>query len=186
MAKKNFMKKKVSDLIIEFLTKKKIKNIFAISGGASIHLIHSASKNKNINCYFNHHEQASAMSADGIAKTLGRPSCVFATSGPGATNLITGICCSWFDSTPNLFNTGQVTTFRLKKNLKIRQLGFQETDIVPMVKNIVKYAIQIKKPENIIYELEKAYQISISGRMGPVLIDIPDDIQRSMVDERSI
>ncbi len=180
------MKKKVSDLIIEFLLKKKIQHVFAISGGASIHLIHSAGKNKRIKCYFNHHEQASAMAADGVAKSTGRPSCVFATSGPGATNLITGICCSWFDSTPNLFITGQVTTFRLKKELKIRQLGFQETDIVPMVKNITKYAVQIKKPEQILVELEKAYNLSISGRKGPVLIDIPDDIQRSYIDERNI
>lgn len=180
------MKKKVSDLIIEFLLKKKIQHVFAISGGASIHLIHSAGKNKRIKCYYNHHEQASAMAADGVAKSTGRPSCVFATSGPGATNLITGICCSWFDSTPNLFITGQVTTFRLKKELKIRQLGFQETDIVPMVKNITKYAVQIKKPEQILVELEKAYNLSISGRKGPVLIDIPDDIQRSYIDERNI
>ena len=180
------MKKKVSDIIIEFLLKKKIQHVFAISGGASIHLIHSAGKNKRIKCYFNHHEQASAMAADGVAKSTGRPSCVFATSGPGATNLITGICCSWFDSTPNLFITGQVTTFRLKKDLKIRQLGFQETDIVPMVKNITKYAVQIKKPEQILIELEKAYNLSISGRKGPVLIDIPDDIQRSYIDEKNI
>ena len=180
------MKKKVSDIIIEFLLKKKIQHVFAISGGASIHLIHSAGKYKKIKCYFNHHEQASAMAADGVAKSTGRPSCVFATSGPGATNLITGICCSWFDSTPNLFITGQVTTFRLKKELKIRQLGFQETDIVPMVKNITKYAVQIKRPEQILVELEKAYNLSISGRKGPVLIDIPDDIQRSYIDEKNI
>jgi acetolactate synthase-1/2/3 large subunit len=180
------MKKKVSDIIVEFLISKKIYNVFSVSGGASIHMIHSAAKNKNIKCSFNHHEQASAMAADGVAKSTGLPSCVFATSGPGATNLITGICCSWFDSTPNLFITGQVTTFRLKKDLKIRQLGFQETDIISMVAKITKYAVQIKKAENILYELEKAYHLSLNGRKGPVLIDIPDDIQRQFINYKSL
>ena len=181
-----FIKKKISDIIIDFLLKKKMNNVFAVSGGASIHLIHSASKNKKMNCFFNHHEQASAMAADGVAKSTGKPSCVFATSGPGATNLITGICCSWFDSTPNIFITGQVTTFRLRGDLKIRQLGFQETDIVSMMSGITKYAVQIKKPEEIIYELEKAYSIATNGRKGPVLIDVPDDIQRAYIDENKL
>ena len=180
------MKKKVSDIIINFLLKKKINNVFAVSGGASIHLIHSASKNKKIKCFFNHHEQASAMAADGVAKSTGKPSCVFATSGPGATNLITGICCSWFDSTPNIFITGQVTTFRLRGDLKIRQLGFQETDVVPMVSSITKYAVQIKRAEDILFELEKAHHIAITGRKGPVLIDIPDDIQRMYINENNL
>ena len=180
------MKKKVSDIIINFLLRKKINNVFAVSGGASIHLIHSASKNKKIKCFFNHHEQASAMAADGVAKSTGKPSCVFATSGPGPTNLLTGICCSWFDSTPNIFITGQVTTFRLRGDLKIRQLGFQETDVVPMVSSITKYAVQIKRAEDILFELEKAHHIAITGRKGPVLIDIPDDIQRMYINENNL
>jgi acetolactate synthase-1/2/3 large subunit len=178
---------KVSDIIAKFLKKKGIKNVFAITGGASIHLIHSISNIKGMKCIFNHHEQASAMAADGVSRyNKLSTSCVVATSGPGATNLVTGICCSWFDSIPVLYITGQVTTFRLKKKLKIRQLGFQETEITSIVKSITKYAKQIRDPYKILYELEKAFYLSKSGRPGPVLIDVPDDIQRMQVDERKL
>ena len=177
---------KVSDIIAKFLKKKKINNVFAITGGASIHLIHSISKTKGMKCVFNHHEQSGAMGADAISRIKGIPSCAIATSGPGATNLLTGIGCAWFDSVPVLFITGQVTTFRLKKNLNIRQLGFQETDITKIVKPITKYTVQIKNPYTVLYELEKAYHISQNGRQGPVLIDVPDDIQRMEIKESKL
>ena len=152
---KQFMEK-VSDIIADFLKKNNMKNIFAITGGASIHLIHSISKKKGMRCIYNHHEQAGA-GADGLSRSSSSPSCAIATSGPGATNLITGIGCSWFDSVPVIYITGQVTTFRLKKELKIRQLGFQETEIVSIVKSITKYAKQILKPEEILYELKNLF-----------------------------
>jgi len=178
---------KVSNIIAKFLKKKGIRNVFAITGGASIHLIHSISNTKGMKCIFNHHEQASAMGADGVSRyNKLSTSCVVATSGPGATNLVTGICCSWFDSIPVLYITGQVTTFRLKKKLKIRQLGFQETEIISIVKSITKYAKQIRDPYKILYELEKAVYLSKFGRPGPVLIDVPDDIQRMQVDEKKL
>ncbi len=177
---------KVSNIIAKFLKNNNIKTVFAITGGASIHLIHSISSTKGMRCVFNHHEQAGAMGADGLARFKSSPSCAVATSGPGATNLITGIGCSWFDSVPVLFITGQVTTFRLKKNLKIRQLGFQETEIISIVKSITKYSKQIKNPYKILYELEKSLHISKSGRPGPVLIDVPDDIQRMVIDEKKL
>lgn len=177
---------KVSDIIAEFLKKNNMRNIFAITGGASIHLIHSISKKKGMRCIYNHHEQAGAMGADGLSRSSSSPSCAIATSGPGATNLITGIGCSWFDSVPVIYITGQVTTFRLKKELKIRQLGFQETEIVSIVKSITKYAKQILRPEEILYELEKSLYIAKEGRQGPVLIDVPDDIQRMYVDKKDL
>lgn len=177
---------KVSDIIAKFLKKKKIHNVFAITGGASIHLIHSISKTTGMQCIFNHHEQSGAMGADAVSRIKGIPSCAIATSGPGATNLLTGIGCAWFDSVPVLYITGQVTTFRLKKNLNIRQLGFQETDITQIVKPITKYAVQIRNPYLVLYELEKAFHISQNGRRGPVLIDIPDDIQRMEINETKL
>lgn len=179
--------KKISNIIAKFLKNNDIKNIFVITGGASIHLIHAVSNIKGMKCIFNHHEQAAAMCADGLSryKKLS-PTCAMATSGPGATNLITGICCSWFDSVPVLYITGQVTTFRLKKKLKIRQLGFQETEIVSIVKTITKYSKQIKNPYTVLYELEKALYLAKSKRPGPVLLDIPDDIQRMEVDEKKL
>lgn len=179
--------KKVSNIIAEFLQKNGIKNVFAFTGGSSIHLIHSISSIKGMRCIFNHHEQAGAMGADGVSRyNKLSPSCAIATSGPGATNLITGICCSWFDSIPVLYITGQVTTFRLKKKLKVRQLGFQETEITSIVNSITKYAKQIKDPYKILYELEKALYFAKSGRPGPVLIDVPDDIQRMLINEKKL
>jgi acetolactate synthase-1/2/3 large subunit len=178
---------KVSNIIAKILLRNKIKNVFAITGGASIHLIHSISKTKNMRCIFNHHEQASAMGADGLSRSKKLSiSCAVSTSGPGATNLITGMACSWFDSIPVLFITGQVTTFRLKNKLKIRQLGFQETGIISIVKSITKYSNQIRNPYKVLYEIEKAIFIAKNGRPGPVLLDIPDDVQRMIIDEKKL
>ncbi len=170
---------KFSDVVIDFLQKKGLKRVFVITGGASIHLIDSLGNNNKIDYICMHHEQACGMAADGYSRVSdSNIGAAISTSGPGATNLITAIACSWFDSVPVIYITGQVTRFRMKKDLGVRQIGFQETDIVPMVKNITKYAKQILRPNEILYELEKSYQIAINGRQGPVLIDIPDDIQR--------
>jgi acetolactate synthase-1/2/3 large subunit len=108
--------------------------------------------------------------------------CAVATSGPGATNLITGICSSYYDSVPVLYLTGQVATFRAKGDTGVRQIGFQETDTVDICKSITKYAVTIRDPYGIRYELQKAVAIARSGRPGPVLVDIPDDLQRTDID----
>lgn len=110
------------------------------------------------------------------------PGVAYATSGPGATNLVTGIANAFFDSLPCIFITGQVNTYESKGQLKVRQKGFQETDIVEIVKTITKHAIQITDPNKIKMELEKAYFLSMEGRRGPVLLDIPMDIQKTKID----
>lgn len=115
----------------------------------------------------------------GISHKLG---VAYATSGPGATNLITGIANAYFDSIPCLFITGQVNTYEQKNNLKCRQKGFQETDIVSIVKPITKYSVMIENEKDIVYELEKAYYFATEGRKGPVLLDIPMNIQRAEID----
>ncbi len=170
----------VSDYIASFLHKKKIRHIYAVGGGASLHLIHSAKK-KKLNVIFPVHEQTCAMAADAHSRISNNVGAAFATSGPGATNLATGICGAYFDSVPVIYITGQVSTNRSKNKLKVRQIGFQETDCVNMYKSVTKYAYKIKNPSEIKYQLEKAYQIAVSGRKGPVLLDIPDDIQRAMI-----
>ena len=101
------------------------------------------------------------------------------TSGPGATNLITGIASCWFDSVPCLFITGQVNTRELKGDRAIRQQGFQELDIVEVVRSLTKYAVRVDSPEDLLPELHNALSVSLSGRQGPVLLDIPNDVQRS-------
>ena len=174
--------KKVSDVVAEVLIEEKVSHVFAISGGASLHLIHSLADNENIQYICNHNEQACAMAADGYSRVSGKTGVAVTTSGPGATNLITGICCSYYDSIPSLFITGQVSTMRMKGDTGVRQIGFQETPIVDIAEEITKYAYTIVDPEEIKYQLQKALHIAKSGRPGPVLIDIPDDLQRQLVD----
>lgn len=178
---------KLSDYVADFLHRQGIDKAFAITGGASIHLIHALGEHPEIDYVCMHHEQACGMAADGYARIAKNGVGVaIATSGPGATNLITAIGCSWFDSIPVLYITGQVTRFRFKGDTGVRQIGFQETDIVPMVQPIVKYAAQVTDPAMIRLELEKALHIAREGRPGPVLIDLPDDVQRLDIDPSSL
>jgi acetolactate synthase-1/2/3 large subunit len=176
LALKNF---KVSDYVIEFFIAQGVGHIFLVSGGASIHLLHSANKINGMLPIPTHHEQGAAMAADGYARSTGFFGLAVATSGPGATNLLTGIAGAWFDSIPCIFITGQVATFRMKGVMGVRQLGFQETDIVDMSRPITKLAVQIESTEKVPEILAKSLGTAFAGRPGPVLIDIPDDIQRS-------
>jgi acetolactate synthase-1/2/3 large subunit len=123
------------------------------------------------------------MAADAVWRTTGKIGVTVVTSGPGATNLITGIACSWFDSIPALHITGQVNQSESREALgaKVRQAGFQETDIVSMVTSITKLAKKIESVEELVSYLPKALEIATSGRMGPVLLDIPMNIQKAHV-----
>jgi len=177
---------KLSDFVINFLANKGIKHAFVVTGGASVHLIDSIAKNPKMEYICPQHEQAGAMMADAYARVTGNIGVAISTSGPGATNMLTGVCCAYYDSVPVLYITGQVTTFRLKRNMGIRQLGFQETDVVDIFKPIVKYAVRLEEASKIQYELEKAYHIAVSGRPGPVLIDLPDNLQREDIDIRQL
>jgi len=152
-----------------------------IAGGASVHLIDSISKHPGINYICAQHEQAGAMAADAYARITKNLGAAISTSGPGATNMLTGVCCAYYDSVPVIYITGQVATFRLKRNTGVRQLGFQETDVVDIFKPITKYAVRLEDPQMIRYELEKACYIARTDRPGPVLIDIPDDLQRQTI-----
>ena len=180
----------LSDYVLNFLEKKKIKDVFLISGGAICFLIDAFSRNKKINYVSVAHEQAAAMMADSYSRLGPNFSCTMATSGPGATNLITGIACSYFDSIPSIHITGQVNTYEQQKGhkstKKVRQVGFQETDIVAISKPITKFSYQLKKPSEIRFILEKAYHIATTGRPGPVLIDIPMNFQREVINPKKI
>jgi acetolactate synthase-1/2/3 large subunit len=173
---------KLSHVVAQFLAEQGIRHVFAISGGASLHLIHSIAETEGVDFFCPQHEQAGAMGADGYARITGGLGCAVATSGPGATNLITGICCSYYDSVPVLYLTGQVATFRAKGDTGVRQVGFQETDTVDVCRSITKYAVLVKDPYRVRYELQKAVTIAKAGRPGPVLVDIPDDLQRMDID----
>ncbi|WP_312103031.1 thiamine pyrophosphate-binding protein [Pygmaiobacter massiliensis] len=173
---------KASDYIVQFLISKGIDHVFGYPGGMVTHLMESLDQYSNKICaHLNYHEQASAMAACGYAEVTGRPGVAYATSGPGATNLLTGIACAYFESLPCLFITGQVNTYEAKGQLGVRQRGFQETDIVAMASPITKYSVAISNAEQLPEELEKAYSIAMDGRRGPVLIDIPMNVQRSEI-----
>lgn len=174
---------KVSDYIVEFFMEKGITDVFGYPGGMVTHLMESFDKySESIKAHVNYHEQASSFSACGYAQVTIKPGVAYATSGPGATNLITGICNAYYDSIPTIFLTGQVNTFESKTGLRVRQKGFQETDIISMVNEVTKYSAYVEKPEDIKYMLEKAYDVSLEGRPGPVLLDIPMNIFRADID----
>jgi acetolactate synthase I/II/III large subunit len=172
----------LSDYVLKFLVSKKIKNVFLLTGGSISFMVDSFSRTKKIKYTCVAHEQAAAMMADSYSRIGPNLSCTMTTSGPGATNLITGIACSWFDSIPSLHITGQVNSYEKqgaqKGTKNTRQVGFQETDIVSITKPITKFSHQLKKPDDIKYILEKATYLAQSGRPGPVVIDIPMDFQK--------
>lgn len=173
---------KASDYIVKFLIQKNITDVFGYPGGMVTHFMDSLDKYKeSINTYINYHEQASAMAACGWAEITGMPGVAFATSGPGATNLLTGIACAYYDSLPCIFITGQVNTYEQKGEMPVRQRGFQETDIVSMAKPVTKEAFAVTSDIQLPQALEMAYQIAIGGRRGPVLLDIPMNIFRGDV-----
>jgi acetolactate synthase I/II/III large subunit len=172
------MKMKVSDYIIEYLSQQGVTHIYEVIGGMITHLIDSAHKNEKITLITVHHEQAAAFAAEGMARLTGIPGVALATSGPGAINLLTGIGSCYYDSVPAIFITGQVNRNEQKKDLPIRQLGFQETDIVTMSIPITKAAWKIDDPLDVPTKLEEAFSLALSGRPGPVLLDIPMDVQR--------
>lgn len=169
---------KVADYILDFLVKQGIDTVFLVTGGVLAPQVDAFHKRTDIKYVCVQQEQAAAMAADGYARFKGLGVCM-ATSGPGATNLITGIGCSYFDSIPVLCITGQVNTNDAKGDSGVRQRGFQETDIVSIVKPITKYAAVVNDVFSVAHELEKAVKYAKEGRPGPVLLDIPIDIQMS-------
>src|SRR3989344_4167296 len=177
---------KLSDYLADFLVNQGVKHTFVITGGSIVHAIDSVARNPNIEYICTQHEQAAAMAADAYSRVTGNLGVAMATSGPGATNLMTGVCCSYFDSIPTIYITGQVPRSQLRKKYGVRQLGFQETDVVNMFKGVTKYAKLVEEPKDIKYHLQKAVYLAKSGRPGPVLLDIPDDVQWANIDPNDL
>ena len=171
-----------ADYIVKYLENKGINAIFGYPGGMVTHFMAAAARSEKLKAYCNYHEQASAFAACGYAQAGDKPGVAFATSGPGATNFITGIAHAYFESVPVLFITGQVNTNEAKVTLKVRQKGFQETDIISMVKDITKYSAYITDANEIKTELDKAFFNMTDRRRGPVLLDIPINIFRTEIE----
>lgn len=177
---------KLSDYIIDFLVHEGVSHVFELIGGAITHLLDSVYGRDDMRCISVHHEQSAAFAAEAYARINGNLGVAMATSGPGALNLVTGIGSCYFDSVPCLFITGQVNTYEYKFGRAVRQLGFQETDIVNVVKPLTKYAELVAEAGKIRYHLEKAIYLARSGRPGPVLLDIPMNIQRAQIEPEKL
>lgn len=170
---------KLSDYVVKFV-EGITDSIFLVSGGHIMHLVDSLRKSK-LNVYCTHHEQAAAIAAEGYARIKNDIGVCLVTTGPGGTNAITGVAGAWLDSIPMLVISGQVKRDNIvpRKNgvPLFRALGFQELNLIDIVKPITKYAVTVEKEDDIRYHLEKAVYLAKSGRPGPVWVEIPLDVQ---------
>lgn len=172
---------KASDYVARFLAVNGVRVVTELCGGMTTHLLDSLASTPEIDIVSMRHEQGAAFAAEAIARMTGVPGVALATSGPGATNLLTGIGSCYFDSVPTVFITGQVNTHELRGESGVRQAGFQETDIVAIATPITKGAWQVESPERLPEMLERAFTVALSDRPGPVLLDIPMNVQRGEV-----
>lgn len=172
---------KAADAIAQVLEERGATRVFEMTGGMITFLLDAFHRHGGIAITSMHHEQAAAFAAEAWARMTGVPGVALATSGPGATNLLTGVASCWFDSTPAVFITGQVNRAELRGERPVRQVGFQETDIVPMAAPVTKDARLLLSPEDAVAQVDAAFALALSGRPGPVLLDIPMDVQRSGV-----
>lgn len=177
---------KLSDYVINFVANQGVKHVFMVSGGGGMHLIDSLGRKKGLKYVCNHHEQACAMSAEGYQRVTGNLGVALVTTGPAATNVVTGLLCSWNDSIPVLVLSGQANSNFLVKDTGLRQRGVHEVNITKIVESVTKYAVTVMDENMIRYHLEKALYLLKSDRSGPVWIDIPLNIQAKMIDEKTL
>jgi len=177
---------KLSDYVVEFVAEQGVKHVFMLPGGGAMHLNESLGRHPDIQFICNLHEQAAAIAAEAYAKVTNSLGVAMVTTGPGGTNAITGLAGAWLDSMPCMFISGQVKCADLKRDSGVRILGVQEIDIVAIVSSITKYAVTIEDPSTIRYHMEKALHLALSGRRGPVWIDIPLDVQAAEVDPANL
>lgn len=176
---------KVSDYVFQFIKAQGVRHVFMLPGGGAMHLVDSLGRSglEYICCL---HEQAAAIAAEAYGQHTNGIGVCLTTSGPGATNAITGVTGGWIDSTPMLIISGQAKRADLIGDTGVRQIGSQEVQIIDMVKPITKYAVQIMEPREIRYHLERACYEAQHGRPGPVWLSIPLDVQGTMVKETEL
>jgi acetolactate synthase-1/2/3 large subunit len=171
----------VAQYIAHFIAQKETPAVFQLSGGMIAFLTDAIESLGVTPIVHNRHEQASGFGAEGATRISGKTAVAMGTSGPGATNLLTPISSCFFDSTPAIFLTGQVRTDEIKKHQQLRQNGFQELDICAMAETVCKSTFRVRDAADVPRILNEAWNIANSGRKGPVLIDIPIDIQQDRV-----
>jgi acetolactate synthase I/II/III large subunit len=178
--------KKVSDIIFDFVADCGVKHVFMLSGGGCMHLVDSLGSNNRLKYVCCHHEQAASIAAISYSQCTNNLGVALVTTGPGSTNAITGVAGAWAESVPLMIISGQVKRADLSGTSGIRMYGFQEVDCISCVTKITKYAITIMDPKDIVYHLEKAFYLAQTGRKGPVWIDVPLDVQASLIDETNL
>lgn len=175
---------KLSDYVAQKVVELGVKHVFMVTGGGAMHLNHSLGTNKNLECIFNHHEQACSIAAEAYYRVNNQLPLVNVTSGPGGTNAITGVYGAFVDSIGMVVLSGQVkyeTTVR-STGLPLRQYGDQELDIEELIRPVTKYCAMVTDPQTIRYHLEKAFYLAKSGRPGPCWLDIPLNVQGANID----
>lgn len=174
---------KVSDYVFAHLARQQgVRHVFMLPGGACMHLVDSLGRHPGLRTICMLHEQGAAIAAEAYAQhTQGLGVCLV-TAGPGSTNALTAVAGAWIDSTPLLVLSGQAKREDLKLGRGVRQMGVQEVDIVAMAAPICKYATCVLRVEDVRYELEKAIHLALSGRRGPVWLDLPLDVQAAQID----
>ncbi|MFI5309844.1 MAG: thiamine pyrophosphate-binding protein [Gemmatimonadales bacterium] len=177
---------KLSDWVFRFVASLGVRQVFEVTGGGAMHLNDSLGQCRDLEYICTLHEQAAAMAAESYAKVANDIGVCLVTTGPGATNALTGVAGAWLDSTPMLVISGQVKRADLKGASGVRQMGVQEVDIVAMASPVTKYAVTVMEPNDIRYHMEKAAHLARTGRPGPVWIDIPLDVQGAMIDEGAL
>jgi len=177
---------KISDYIINFIEKQWTNCFFSVSGWMITHLEDSIYLNKKVKLISLKHEQAWAFAAEWYARSTWNVWIAMWTSWPGATNMVTWIASSFYDSVPVIYIAGQVNTNEITQNPNIRQTGFQEANIVSITKKITKFSYQIIEPKEIKYILEKSFFLANHWRKWPILLDIPMDIQKEKVKEKNL
>ena len=164
------MKMTGSEIIIECLKREGVKHVFGYPGGVVLNLFDTLYDDKDIKVILTRHEQGAVHAADGYARASGKPGVVLVTSGPGATNTVTGIATAYMDSIPLVVMTGQVPTAMIGND------AFQEADIVGITRSCVKYNFLVKDINDLARIMREAFFMATSGRPGPVLIDLPKDV----------
>ena len=176
---------KLSDYVAKFIAEY-TDHVFTGTGGCIVHVLDSLHRLTDVQIIPGQNEQGAAIAAEAYSRVTNKIGVSLATSGPGIINLFQGIACAYYDSIPTLYITGDVPTSQLKNNDNIRQLGFQEMDVVGMLSRLSKYCTMLTDPRLIRYELEKMVYMATTGRQGPVVFSLPDDLQRAEITVESL
>lgn len=177
---------RLADYLLARVRDEGVDTVFLVPGGGAMYLVDALGQNQGLRYVPTHHEQAAAIAAEAYSRINGHLGCVLVTTGPGATNAITGVTGAWIESVPLLVISGQVKRADLMGDSGVRQKGPQEVDIVSMVKSITKYAVTVLDPSEIRFHFEKAVHLATTGRRGPVWLDIPLDVQAAQIDAAAL